>query len=139
LAAFARSSPGHVLIVDDSDDLRELFAAVLGNEGYDVMAVASGAEALACAEWFRPDVVLMDIAMPEMNGLDVVRKLKSREATRHTPVVAVTGLGGPIDHALLSREAGCALFLRKPCDNDELIHAVQSLVARTNAHLARRL
>ncbi len=89
------SSPGarrsRVLIADDRESIRALFHRLLSEDGHDVVLAPDGASALAAVHRHRPDVILLDVAMPLINGLEVCRQLKADPETRLTPVVLVSG------------------------------------------------
>ena len=95
-----------VLVVEDYQDAREMYAAYLQFSGYRVAEATNGAEAVEQARATRPDIILMDLALPKMDGWEATRRLKSDERTKHIPIVALTGhaLAG---HAEGARQAGC--------------------------------
>jgi CheY-like chemotaxis protein len=103
---------GHILVVDDHEDSRVVARMVLEHAGYAVSVAATGPEALAMAISRKPDLVLMDIVLPEMDGLEVSRRLRMHPTTRDTRIVAVTALGRAIREESL--RAGCDAFLTKP-------------------------
>ena len=115
-----------VLVADDTESVRALFRKLLAAEGHDVIAVADGVEALAAIEKQHPDIVLLDVQMPRMDGLEVCRRLKSDPATRLTPVVLVTGQSDMSDR-IKGIEAGADEFLTKPVHPHELRARVASL------------
>ena len=115
-----------VLVADDTESVRALFRKLLLAEGHDVIAVQDGAEALAAVEKQHPDIVLLDVQMPRMDGLEVCRRLKSDPATRLTPVVLVTGQSDMSDR-IKGIEAGADEFLTKPVHPHELRARVASL------------
>ncbi|HEY6362173.1 MAG TPA: HD domain-containing phosphohydrolase [Vicinamibacterales bacterium] len=115
-----------VLVADDTDSVRALFRKLLAAEGHDVIAVHDGAEALDAVQKHHPDVVLLDVGMPHLDGLEVCRRLKSDPATRLTPVVLVTGLSDMTDR-IKGIEAGADEFLSKPVHPHELRARVASL------------
>jgi CheY-like chemotaxis protein len=119
-------SAKRILIVDDNSLSRKLLTDMLDAEGYEVSDVASGAEALAAIADRHPDLVLLDIMMPEMDGFEVVRRLKADKATRATRVVMVTALDDEGSRARLAA-AGVDVMLTKPINRWEL----RSLLART--------
>jgi putative two-component system response regulator len=115
-----------VLVADDTDSIRALFQKLLTADGHDVMAVEDGLEALDAIPRHRPDVILLDVGMPGMDGIEVCRRLKSDPATRLTPVVLVTGLSDLSDR-IKGIEAGADDFLSKPVHPHELRARVVSL------------
>ena len=115
-----------VLVADDTDSVRALFRKLLTAEGFDVMAVADGMEALEAVQKHQPDVILLDVGMPHLDGLEVCRRLKADPATRLTPVVLVTGLSDMSDR-IKGIEAGADEFLSKPVHPHELKARVVSL------------
>jgi CheY-like chemotaxis protein len=120
-AAESRVAPSKrkVLVVDDNVDAAEMLRALLEGLGHEVEAVHSGVEALAAAERFKPDVVLLDLGMPGMSGHEVARELSRRRSGPEPLIVAVTGWGKPEDRAR-AREAGIDVHLVKPVEEEEL-------------------
>jgi CheY-like chemotaxis protein len=116
-----------VLVVEDYQDAREMYAAYLQFSGYGVAEAANGVEAVEKAQELLPDIVLMDLALPRMDGWEATRRLKADARTRHIPVVALTGhaLAG---HAEGAREAGCDAFVTKPCLPDALVAEIQRVL-----------
>src|SRR5918993_531312 len=115
-----------VLVADDTESIRALFQKLLANEGHHVVCVEDGMAALDAVRRHRPDVVLLDVGMPGMDGIEVCRRLKSDPATRLTPVVLVTGLSDLSDR-IKGIEAGADDFLSKPVHPHELRARVVSL------------
>ena len=103
-----------VLVVEDYQDAREMYAAYLQFSGFRVAEATNGLEAIEKTLELCPDIILMDLALPKMDGWEATRRLKMDERTRHIPVVALTGhaLAG---HAEGARQAGCDSFVTKPC------------------------
>lgn len=116
-----------ILIVDDILPNRKLLQAKLEREYFDVLTAASGAEALSIVEREQPDIVLLDVMMPEMDGLEVCRRIKKNPATSYLPVVLVTALDQPEDR-VAGLQAGADDFLTKPLDDVSLYARVRSLV-----------
>lgn len=116
-----------VLVVEDYQDAREMYAAYLQFSGFDVAEAANGIEAVEKTGELLPDIVLMDLALPRMDGWEATRRLKADPRTRHIPVVALTGhaLAGHADGA---REAGCDSFVTKPCLPDALVAEIRRLL-----------
>ena len=118
--------PARVLIVDDERYNRQLLVAMLSSEGYVLPTAASGEEALAMVVLEPPDLILLDIMMPGMDGYQLVAKIKSRPETKHIPVIMVTAL----DHhgtTMLALSAGAEDLLTKPVDRAELCMRVRNL------------
>jgi len=115
-----------VLIADDRESIRALFHRLLSADGHDVVLAPDGASALAAVHRHRPDVVLLDVAMPLVDGLEVCRQLKADPATRLTPVVLVSGQTELTDR-INGIEAGADDYLSKPVHPHELRARVRSL------------
>src|SRR6202795_121699 len=115
-----------VLVVDDVPANVKLLEARLSAEYFDVLTAMSGAEALAICERAECDVVLLDVMMPDMDGFEVCRRLKSGLTTHHIPVLIVTALDQPSDR-VKGLEAGADDFLTKPVDDIALVTRVRNL------------
>jgi CheY-like chemotaxis protein len=112
-----------VLVVDDDDDFRELVCLTLEDEGYEVVPVADGAAALSALPGLQPDVILLDLRMPVMDGHEFLRHYRS-SCGAQAPVVVLTAIRETQDDiALLSPDA----FLPKPFDLEDLVRTVQRL------------
>ena len=116
-----------ILVVDDEEPNRVVLGRLLRECGYIVEAVVDGEAALAALDEQRPDLILLDIRLPGIDGFEVCRVVKQRPATRLTPVVLVTGLGDR-EHKLRGIDVGADDFLSKPFDAAELTARVASLV-----------
>jgi CheY-like chemotaxis protein len=108
--------PLRILIAEDDEAVLHLYARYAEKRGHSVVKAHDGAEALLLAGAERPDVVLLDIAMPKLDGRDVLRQLKASETTRAIPVVVVTASGGIQSLRSLLVELGAADVLEKPVD-----------------------
>ena len=117
-----------VLVVEDYQDAREMYAAYLTFSGYRVAEATNGIEAIEKTIELMPDIILMDLALPKMDGWEATRRLKMDERTKHIPIVALTGhaLAG---HAEGARQAGCDAFVTKPCLPDALVAEIQKMLA----------
>lgn len=116
-----------ILVVDDYQDAREMYAEYLQFSGFRVAEARNGNEAVEQAFALKPDLILMDLSLPGMDGWEATRQLKSDERTRHIPVVALTGhaLAGASEGA---RKAGCDSFVTKPCLPDDLVVEVRRML-----------
>lgn len=116
-----------ILVVDDYQDAREMYAEYLQFSGFRVAEAKTGNEALEKAFELRPDLILMDLSLPGMDGWEATRLLKLDERTRQIPVVALTGhaLAGASEGA---RKAGCDSFVTKPCLPDDLVLEVRRML-----------
>ena len=115
-----------VLVVDDDPAVAATFSRLLSGSGYDVETAGDGVSALAAVERLPPDVVLLDVKMPQMDGFQVCEALKRDSVTRLTPVILVTGLSHR-DHRVRGLNAGADDFLSKPVDSLELLARVGAL------------
>jgi putative two-component system response regulator len=120
-------SAGYVLVVDDEELNRKLLRGLLTRRGFHVEEAANGEEALRKVHEINPDLVLLDIMMPRVDGLTVCRELKQDPRTQLIPVVLLTALAG-IDHRIAGIEAGADDFLSKPFHQPELLARVRSLI-----------
>ena len=102
-----------ILIVEDNELNMKLFNDLLEAHGYKTVQTRSGLEAVGLAREHRPDLVLMDIQLPEVSGLEVTRWLKEDEALRHIPVIAITAFAMKGDEEKI-RQGGCEAYLSKP-------------------------
>jgi CheY-like chemotaxis protein len=115
--------PPRVLLVEDDRDTREMYCEYLSFSGMDVTEARDGRRALERAAQQPPDVVVTDIAMPVMDGLELSRRLRAATATRDVPIIAVSGQAS--DSA---RQAGADVVLDKPCEPDRLLHVIEGVL-----------
>ena len=126
-----------VLLVDDYPDAREMYAEYLEFSGFDVVEAANGMEALQRAADDNPDIILMDLSLPVMDGWEATRRLKADERTAAIPVVALTG------HALAgisegAKKAGCDAFVTKPCLPEDLVKEIRKVLDGPSSTQPRR-
>ena len=127
------STPAKILVVDDTARNVKLLADLLGVKGYAVVTAASGREALAQLVAAQPDLVLLDVVMPEMSGYEVCQKIRATEGTAMLPVIMVTALD-PAEERVKGIEAGADDFLTKPINQAELLARVRSLLRIKELH-----
>ena len=114
-----------ILLVEDSDTTRLSHRIMIAKRtGYDVIAVANGADALKLAAAETPDLVLMDVMMPGMDGLEVCRRLRKQKATAAVPIVLLTFRVGE-ESVSEGYASGCTAYLKKPILPDELVEALR--------------
>ena len=116
-----------VLVVDDYPDAREMYSEYLEFSGFEVVEAVNGMEALQRAIDSAPDIILMDLSLPVMDGWEATRRLKADERTRSIPVVALTG------HALAgisegAKGAGCDAFVTKPGLPEDLVREIRAIL-----------
>lgn len=116
-----------ILLVEDNETIRGAFAILLEESGYGVLQAGTGGEAAGLAERERPDLILMDLGLPDMSGLEVTRRLKQQPATQRIPIVALTGrtLEADVEACLA---AGCDGYLTKPIDSHQLLERIQGFL-----------
>jgi two-component system alkaline phosphatase synthesis response regulator PhoP len=122
-------SRGKVLVVDDEEYIQHILNFSFGAEGYQVITAANGVEALAKAKEERPDVIVLDIMMPKMDGYEACKKLKSDPATKNIPVILLTAKGRDADRKLGS-QAGADDYVVKPFSPGRLIERVEGIIKR---------
>jgi CheY-like chemotaxis protein len=118
-----------VLLVEDDAHDREIYGKILWYNGFDVVNGEDGAEGVALAREHQPDVVVVDLVMPRLNGIEVCREIKADPTTARVPVIALTGRSR-FEFGDLARDAGCVRYLEKPIGPLKVLEAVESLVGR---------
>jgi len=117
-----------ILLVEDFDDTRLMMKMWLGKHGYRVVEAETGEEAISVAQREQPDLILMDMMMPGLNGLDATRRIREYQALRRTPIVAVSAYGAD-EYRMLAIDAGCNEYVPTPFDPQELADLIESLIA----------
>lgn len=128
-SAAAGGSRGQILVVDDEDDLLELVRYNLLKEGYEVECVATGEDALKAARRQPPDLVVLDLMLPALDGLEVCRRLKGDPKTRHLPIIMLTAKGEETD-MIAGLERGADDYIAKPFSPRVLAARVRALLRR---------
>src|SRR5215510_13601768 len=122
-----------VLIVDDDPDIQRLVSYNLSEAGFEVTAAASGRKALESVQKQPPDLVILDLMLPDIDGMEVCRTLRQREGSRRIPIVMLTARGEEIDR-VIGFELGADDYVSKPFSPRELVLRVKSIFRRMTEH-----
>jgi DNA-binding response OmpR family regulator len=122
-------SRGKVLVVDDEEYIQHILNFSFGAEGYEVITATDGEEALKKARHEKPDIIVLDIMMPKMDGYEACKQLKTDPQTKAIPVILLTAKGRDIDRKLGS-EAGADDYVVKPFSPGRLIERVEGMIKR---------
>ena len=116
-----------ILVVEDTEDNRQIIRDLLTSAGYEMIEAVTGAEGVAMAAKHRPDLILMDMQLPVLDGYEATRRIKANPALRHIPVIAVTSyaLSGDEDKA---RAAGCDGYIAKPFSPRQMLAKVREIL-----------
>ena len=125
----AARGAGLILIADDTPDTRELYSLYLTHRGFDVLTAQDGHTAIDLARRHQPDLVIMDLSMPRLDGVAATNRLKRDARTRRTPVIVLTAHAAK-EMQQRALEAGASALLMKPCLPEDLEQHVQRLIAR---------
>ncbi len=125
-----------ILIVEDNELNLKLFRDLLAANGFETVETREGLEAISLTRNMRPDLILMDIQLPEISGLDITRKIKADPELRHIPVIAVTAFAMKDDEARIL-EAGCEAYLSKPIAIDQFLSVVRRFLLPVTAGAAQ--
>jgi two-component system cell cycle response regulator DivK len=115
-----------ILVVDDTDWNRDLLVQLLEDE-YAVLEAVNGEEGVNKAEQEKPDLILMDLGMPVMDGWEATRRIKAKSELKHIPIIAVTS-HAMVGDEITAREAGCDDYLPKPIDETELLRKIKKFL-----------
>jgi DNA-binding response OmpR family regulator len=130
LADLEEGKPGKLLVVDDDRDILEFLFQALTYHGYEVSTAPGGWEALELVPQIGPDLILLDIKMPNIDGYEVIRRLKRNKATRHIPIIVITA--SPVDKErdkVRVLGMGAAQYITKPLSIDSLIREIKTAIA----------
>ena len=131
----AQTPPRTILLVEDFDDTRLMMRLWLVRNGYRVLEAETGEEAISVAQRALPDLIIMDVMMPGLNGLDATQRIREHQALRKTPIVAVSAYGAD-EYRALAIQAGCDEYVSTPFEPDALNKLIESLLtARASANL----
>jgi len=119
----------HILVVDDDRNLRKIITTNLELAGYEVTAVSSGVEAMQVLETVQPDLVLLDVMMPAMDGYETTRRIRKHATNSHVPIILLTAKG-EVDDKVLGFDAGADDYITKPFGPQELLARVRAKIRR---------
>ena len=125
---YAAAALRTILLVEDFDDTRLMMKLWLVKNGYRVLEAETGQEAINVAQRERPDLIIMDVMMPGMNGLDATQRIREYQALRRTPIVAVSAYGAD-EYRSIAIEAGCNEYVSTPFEPSALAELIKSLIA----------
>jgi CheY-like chemotaxis protein len=125
-----------LLIVEDFEELYELYSDFLAGAGFAVEGSNNGVEAVEEARRSRPDLILMDLALPRMSGWEAIKRIRTEAETRHIPIIALTG---HVQQRFgeLARQAGADIVLLKPCPLNHLLGEIERLLRTPTRHIQR--
>lgn len=126
-----------ILVVEDYDDVRQILRVLLETENFRVLEAASGVEALEVLEEEHPDAILMDLALPGFDGLEVIRRIRAIDGFQNTPIIVLTAHTRPSTYETALR-AGCDYFRTKPIDFDELAALLKKILFGGNTRSSKR-
>ena len=102
-----------ILVVDDAEETRDLFKFILEQEGYTIILTSNGREAISLLESFKPDLIIADLMMPEISGVDLIKSIRSQPALADIPIIVISAFLSYLEEA---KKAGATLALQKPVD-----------------------
>lgn len=121
-----------ILVVEDQEDNRRILRDLLASAGYEIVEAVTGKEGVSMAQMHRPDLIIMDIQMPEMDGYEATRQIKANSALRDIPIIAVTSyaLSGDDKKAY---EAGCVDYITKPFSPRQLLAKIEEFLRQADS------
>ena len=121
--------PGKILVVDDSDDTREMMAKLLELESFTVVTAEDGSAGLDTADAERPDLIITDVNMPVMNGIEMIRRLREQDGFASVPIMAITAYGNGVAKEAL--DAGANRAATKPIQFNALVVEIKELLSQS--------
>ncbi len=123
-----------ILYIEDDPEMIDLVSLILTRQGFQVTGANGGREGLESVKKIQPDLILLDLMMPDIDGWDVYQQLKSSEGTRDIPVIIITAKSQTIDRVLGQQIAKVDDYISKPFRPGELIESIKKILARINSH-----
>lgn len=127
----------HILIVDDDPFIRRLFGARLLSAGFEVLYASKGHEGREMARRFMPDLVILDINMPDADGYEIAQRLRSEERTKNIPIVFLTSEDFSIEAEKAVKEVYVVDYIHKSIDSDEFIKRIKKAISSKNINLKK--
>ena len=124
--------PKSILIVEDNELNMKLFNDLLEAKGYEIIQTHNGMDALDLARAHKPDLILMDIQLPEVSGLEVTKWIKADESIKHIPIIAVTAFAMKGDEDRI-RQGGCEAYISKPISVGSFLETIQFYIGESGA------
>jgi two-component system cell cycle response regulator DivK len=118
-----------ILVIEDTEDNRRILRDLLTNAGFDLIEAVDGEKGIAAALDAKPDLILMDIQLPIIDGYEATRRIKANPATKHIPIIAVTSYAMSGDD-MKAREAGCDGYVAKPFSPRQILATIRELLSR---------
>lgn len=131
-------SKKRILVVEDEESLLKLQTILLTSRGYEVVGVTDGSAAIEAVQRQRPDLILLDIMLPGMDGFEVCRRIRENETSRGIPVVMLTAKKGSADREK-GMAAGAAAYITKPFKSSQVLDLVGQLLVPAGAHTGQQL
>ncbi len=123
-----------ILYIEDDPEMIDLVSLILNRQGFQVIGANGGREGLEIVKHTQPDLILLDLMMPDIDGWDVYQQLKTSESTREIPVIIITAKSQTIDRVLGVQIAKVDDYISKPFRPGELIESIKKILARINSH-----
>ena len=123
-----------ILYIEDDPEMIDLVSLILNRQGFQVIGANGGREGLEIVKHTQPDLILLDLMMPDIDGWDVYQQLKTSESTRDIPVIIITAKSQTIDRVLGVQIAKVDDYISKPFRPGDLIESIKKILARINSH-----
>ncbi len=121
-----------ILCIEDEPEMIDLIRVILGRKGFEVVGASGGVEGLRILKEIKPDLILLDLMMPDMDGWEVYQQMKAEESTKHIPVIVVTARAQNIDKVLGLHIAKVDDYIAKPFSPQELLSSVEKILGSQN-------
>jgi len=119
-----------ILIIDDEPEIAEMVGGRLREDGYDIVVASNGEEGLRKVQLMKPDLIVLDVMMPKLDGAEVHAKLKANKRTRDIPIIFLTALKTAVHNFALGRDVGTYTIFSKPFDYDELLGTIREFTSQ---------